>query len=167
MQFVLLLSNFQYFKRFVLTCVISSRHKTWDALIILNILHYAFNQILQHSWSTRFSYFFLLHRSSSCSASCPPSTLPSLTMSSWVVNRKGEPQYRRHFLTDNSTFHGKQQTHTHTHSRNEYHVQYVLCNDCKSREQTAEGDSPPPFCFSAKQVLNCKQHSQQSVLWHQ
>ncbi|XP_034403839.1 1-phosphatidylinositol 4,5-bisphosphate phosphodiesterase eta-1 isoform X2 [Cyclopterus lumpus] len=26
-------------------------------------------------------------------------------MSSWVVNRKGEPQYRRHFLTDNSTFH--------------------------------------------------------------
>ncbi|KAM4567092.1 1-phosphatidylinositol 4,5-bisphosphate phosphodiesterase eta-1 isoform 4-T5 [Odontesthes bonariensis] len=26
-------------------------------------------------------------------------------MSSWVVNRKGEPQYRRHFLTDNSIFH--------------------------------------------------------------
>ncbi|KAA8594048.1 hypothetical protein FQN60_004882 [Etheostoma spectabile] len=26
-------------------------------------------------------------------------------MSAWVVNRKGEPQYRRHFLTDNSTFH--------------------------------------------------------------
>ncbi|XP_068572495.1 1-phosphatidylinositol 4,5-bisphosphate phosphodiesterase eta-1 [Cebidichthys violaceus] len=26
-------------------------------------------------------------------------------MSSRVVNRKGEPQYRRHFLTDNSTFH--------------------------------------------------------------
>nr|XP_040036319.1 1-phosphatidylinositol 4,5-bisphosphate phosphodiesterase eta-1 isoform X3 [Gasterosteus aculeatus aculeatus] len=26
-------------------------------------------------------------------------------MSSWVVSRKGEPQYRRHFLTDNSTFH--------------------------------------------------------------
>ncbi|XP_033487378.1 1-phosphatidylinositol 4,5-bisphosphate phosphodiesterase eta-1 [Epinephelus lanceolatus] len=26
-------------------------------------------------------------------------------MSSWVVNRKGEPQYRRHFLTDNSTYH--------------------------------------------------------------
>nr|XP_019944101.1 PREDICTED: 1-phosphatidylinositol 4,5-bisphosphate phosphodiesterase eta-1 isoform X2 [Paralichthys olivaceus] len=25
-------------------------------------------------------------------------------MSSWVVNRKGEPQYRRHFLTDNSIF---------------------------------------------------------------
>ncbi|XP_070761630.1 1-phosphatidylinositol 4,5-bisphosphate phosphodiesterase eta-1 [Enoplosus armatus] len=30
---------------------------------------------------------------------------PPLTMSSWVVNRKGEPQYRRHFLTDNSIFH--------------------------------------------------------------
>ncbi|XP_028275467.1 1-phosphatidylinositol 4,5-bisphosphate phosphodiesterase eta-1 isoform X2 [Parambassis ranga] len=30
---------------------------------------------------------------------------PLLIMSSWVVNRKGEPQYRRHFLTDNSTFH--------------------------------------------------------------
>ncbi|KAM9733135.1 1-phosphatidylinositol 4,5-bisphosphate phosphodiesterase eta-1 isoform 3-T3 [Menidia menidia] len=26
-------------------------------------------------------------------------------MSSWVVNRRGEPQYRRHFLTDNSIFH--------------------------------------------------------------
>ncbi|XP_030600308.1 1-phosphatidylinositol 4,5-bisphosphate phosphodiesterase eta-1 isoform X1 [Archocentrus centrarchus] len=26
-------------------------------------------------------------------------------MSSWVVNRKGEPQYRRHFLADNSIFH--------------------------------------------------------------
>ncbi|XP_026148664.1 1-phosphatidylinositol 4,5-bisphosphate phosphodiesterase eta-1 isoform X2 [Mastacembelus armatus] len=26
-------------------------------------------------------------------------------MSAWVVNRKGEPQYRRHFLTDNSIFH--------------------------------------------------------------
>ncbi|XP_024132894.1 1-phosphatidylinositol 4,5-bisphosphate phosphodiesterase eta-1 isoform X1 [Oryzias melastigma] len=26
-------------------------------------------------------------------------------MSSWVVNRKGQPQYRRHFLTDNSVFH--------------------------------------------------------------
>ncbi|XP_070685227.1 1-phosphatidylinositol 4,5-bisphosphate phosphodiesterase eta-1 [Pempheris klunzingeri] len=26
-------------------------------------------------------------------------------MSSWLVNRKGEPQYRRHFLTDNSVFH--------------------------------------------------------------
>ncbi|KAM6933695.1 1-phosphatidylinositol 4,5-bisphosphate phosphodiesterase eta-1 isoform 3-T3 [Xenentodon cancila] len=26
-------------------------------------------------------------------------------MSSWVVNKKGEPQYRRHFLTDNSIFH--------------------------------------------------------------
>ncbi|XP_067364482.1 1-phosphatidylinositol 4,5-bisphosphate phosphodiesterase eta-1 isoform X3 [Channa argus] len=26
-------------------------------------------------------------------------------MSSWLVNRKGEPQYRRHFLTDNSIFH--------------------------------------------------------------
>ncbi|XP_014889200.1 1-phosphatidylinositol 4,5-bisphosphate phosphodiesterase eta-2 isoform X2 [Poecilia latipinna] len=25
-------------------------------------------------------------------------------MSSRVVNRKGEPQYRRHFLTDNSVF---------------------------------------------------------------
>ncbi|XP_068440700.1 1-phosphatidylinositol 4,5-bisphosphate phosphodiesterase eta-1 isoform X4 [Clinocottus analis] len=26
-------------------------------------------------------------------------------MSAWVVNKKGEPKYRRHFLTDNSTFH--------------------------------------------------------------
>ncbi|KAM9317815.1 1-phosphatidylinositol 4,5-bisphosphate phosphodiesterase eta-1 [Pholidichthys leucotaenia] len=26
-------------------------------------------------------------------------------MSSWVVHRKGEPQYRRHFLADNSIFH--------------------------------------------------------------
>ncbi|KAI3354187.1 hypothetical protein L3Q82_018727, partial [Scortum barcoo] len=39
---------------------------------------------------------------SDCSPSCIP---PPLTMSSWVVNRKGEPQYRRHFLTDNSIFH--------------------------------------------------------------
>ncbi|TNN59879.1 hypothetical protein EYF80_029928 [Liparis tanakae] len=35
-----------------------------------------------------------------------PDSLP-LTMSSWVVNRKGEPKYRRHFLTDNSNFHGQ------------------------------------------------------------
>ncbi|XP_016887485.1 1-phosphatidylinositol 4,5-bisphosphate phosphodiesterase eta-1 isoform X2 [Cynoglossus semilaevis] len=28
-----------------------------------------------------------------------------LTMSSWMLSRKAEPQYRRHFLTDNSSFH--------------------------------------------------------------
>ncbi|KAK6296240.1 hypothetical protein J4Q44_G00339530 [Coregonus suidteri] len=34
----------------------------------------------------------------------PPSIPPSV-MSSWVVNRKGGPQYCHHFLTDNSIFH--------------------------------------------------------------
>ncbi|KAI9538781.1 hypothetical protein NQZ68_012434 [Dissostichus eleginoides] len=31
-------------------------------------------------------------------------------MSSRLVNRKGDPQYRRHFLTDNSTFHACEET---------------------------------------------------------
>lgn len=44
----------------------------------------------------------------------PVVSSPLLKMSSWVVNRKGEPQYRRHFLADNSIFHGKYQIDTYT-----------------------------------------------------
>ncbi|XP_055752607.1 1-phosphatidylinositol 4,5-bisphosphate phosphodiesterase eta-1-like [Salvelinus fontinalis] len=33
------------------------------------------------------------------------SPIPPAVMSSWVVNRKGGPQYCHHFLTDNSIFH--------------------------------------------------------------
>lgn len=59
--------------------------------------------IQMNLFSTKQPTLALLFPTGPPAVCCPP----LLTMSSWVVNRKGQPQYRRHFLTDNSVFHGK------------------------------------------------------------
>lgn len=94
---------------------------------------------------------------------------PLLKMSSWVVNRKGEPQYRRHFLADNSIFHGKYQIETYTIF---WHL-HVLRMDTRGRciakksassnirlesDCKANTTKPPYYCVkkeSCKQLTQC------------